>query len=126
MNPRVTPRERGLLKGAIRRVFARSKLRNEVLEAAVVSHSDVKRPRVTKWVKCAVCTLPVAKYQAAVDHIEPVVKVGSSFEEQGLDKTVDRMWCDKALLQVICETCHDDKTKLERLERKKLKGKSKK
>lgn len=121
MNKRITAKERGLLKGSIRRVFARSELRQRVLDAAQIIYEDVKRPRVKKWSKCAVCLKPTPKYLAAVDHKEPVILVSSSFEEQGMDITVNRTWCSEENLQVICEECHDSKTKAERAERKRLK-----
>lgn len=122
MNKRITPRERGLLKGALRRVFSRSELRRAVIEAAIVEHSDPSRPRVKKWCKCAVCGQPEAKSYTTVDHILPVIPLDSSFEELGLDGTVDRLWCVESNLQAICVVCHDEKTKLERKSRKK-KGK---
>jgi hypothetical protein len=45
-NPRVTSKERGLLKGAIRRVFSRSDLRRKVIELSRIDHTDSTRPRV--------------------------------------------------------------------------------
>lgn len=111
MNPRITPRERGLLKGSIRRVFARSDLRRAVLEAAAVDHSDPAHPRVKKWSRCAVCKKPYPRYKTVVDHRVPVIALDSSFEEQGLDKTVDRTWCDPTNLDAICEPCHKAKSK---------------
>ena len=118
MNKRITPRERGLLKGAIRRVFSRSELRNSIITASIVKHSDPSRPRVKVWAKCAACGKPDAKSYMAVDHIDPVIPPNSSFEELGLDGTVDRLWCDPENLQAICEECHSTKTKAEAKERK--------
>lgn len=122
MNSRITPKERGLLKGAIRRVFSRSELRRKVIDAAVIEHSDPKRPRVTKWCRCFICLNPTAKYQTQVDHVIPVIPINSSFEELGLDATADRTWCDEENLQAICESCHDIKTKQERKARKEAKN----
>jgi 5-methylcytosine-specific restriction endonuclease McrA len=113
MNPRITKRERGLLKGAIRRVFSRSDLRKSILDASVVSHSDPKRKRVKTWVKCAVCGKYDAKSSVAIDHIQPVVPLDRSFEEMSLDEVVDRMWCDPTNLQTICEKDHLIKSKEE-------------
>lgn len=61
----------------------------------------------------------------AVDHIDPVIPPNSSFEELGLDGTVERLWCDPRNLQPICEECHDVKTKAERKQRSQLKKRSK-
>lgn len=113
MNKRITKREQGLLKGSLRRVFARSDLHRQVLDAAEVIHSDPKRPRVKRWCLCAVCLKPEARSYCAVDHFYPIVAIDSTFESQGLDKTADNLWCDINQLQCICPTCHDEKTKAE-------------
>ena len=126
MNSRVTARERGLLKGAVRRVFSRSELRRAIIEAAIVNYSDPSRPKVKVWVKCAVCGKPEAKSYMAADHLEPVIPVNSSFEEMGLDLTVDRLWCHPSNLQAICPDCHDSKTKSERKQRNAAKKEKKK
>lgn len=118
MNPRITKRERALIKGALRRVFSRSELRQKVLSTADIQHSDPIRPRVKKWSRCPVCTKPTAKYEMAVDHIDPVVPTTTSFELMSLDTVVDRIWCLEIGLQPICPLCHDRKTKQEREERK--------
>ena len=120
-NPRITKKERGLLKGAIRRVFSRSELRSAVIQASVVKHSDPSRPKVKTWCRCNICGKPEAKSYCVVDHISPVVPVNTSFEEMSLDTVVDRMWCEKNNLQVVDPVCHDKKTKEERQQRKRSK-----
>jgi 5-methylcytosine-specific restriction endonuclease McrA len=122
-NPRITKKEQGLLKGALRRVFSRSELRRAVIDAALVEYSDPSRPRVKKWCRCAICKLPEAKSYVAVDHISPVIPLDRSFEEMSIDEVVNRLWCLLDNLQVLCETCHDDKTAEERKARKKIKDK---
>lgn len=117
-NTRITKKERGLLKGAFRRVFSRSELRLKVLNTARIEHKDSKRPRVTKWIRCALCKLPTAAYTAAVDHILPLVPVDTAFEDMSMDTVIDRLWCEENNLQVLCETCHDIKTKQESQQRK--------
>lgn len=124
MNPRLTPKDRGLIKGAMRRAFSRSELRKKVMAKSIVpGHQDPSRPRVTKWSRCAVCSGIKPAYLAVVDHISPVIPTNSSFEAMSLDETVDRMWCDEANLQAICEPCHDEKSTREKNERKLLKPK---
>lgn len=125
-NPRITPKERGLLKGAIRRVFSRSDLRRKVIEDALIEgHADPSRPRVKRWCQCAVCGKPEAKSYVAVDHVQPVIPIDSSFEELGLDATADRTWCDPKNLQAICPACHDIKTQSEGALRRKQKKEKK-
>jgi 5-methylcytosine-specific restriction endonuclease McrA len=119
-NPRVNKREQGLLKGALRRVFARSELRNKVLKAAIVKHSDSSRPRVKTWVKCKECGKLEAKSYMVVDHIDPLIPLNSSFEEMSVDEVINRLWCDEKNLQVLCKDCHNIKTKQEtKIRRKK-------
>lgn len=127
MNKRITSKERGLLKGAIRRVFSRSDLRKEALEKVKIEHKDPKRLRVSKWGKCPICKMPEALYLFQVDHRVPIVPLDRSLEEMTWDEVVDRTWCPIENLQAICKPCHKIKTKEEAKERKKnKKGKSKK
>jgi 5-methylcytosine-specific restriction endonuclease McrA len=126
INPRISVKERNLIKGAIRRVFSRSDLRREVLNSAVVEHSDPERKRVKTWVKCAECGTLDAKTNMQVDHIDPVVPLDSALEHMTWDDLVNRVWCDRNSLQVLCLSCHNVKTKEEsKLRRAYKKGKSK-
>lgn len=113
MNPRLTAKDRGLIKGAINRAFARSELHKQVLQAASIHHIDEDRPRVKNWVKCAVCKRPEAKSYMAVDHIIPKIPLDSALDRMSWDELIDRTWCELSNLQAICPTCHDAKTKAE-------------
>lgn len=126
-NPRVTKREWGLIKGALRRVFSRSELRNSVITDSIDhKHKDASRLRVKTWCTCTVCGSKDAKSNMAVDHLIPVIPVNSSFEEMSLDELVDRLWCEKNNLQTICDSCHTKKTKQEAKERSLNKKRKKK
>lgn len=125
-NPRISAKERNLLKGAVRRVFSRSDLRRAVIEAATIEHSDPARPRVKKWGMCAECKKPTARYQMEVDHIDPIVKIGLTLEGMSWDTVIDRTWCVKANLQALCIPCHKAKSKYERRLRKEARGPEKK
>lgn len=122
-NPRITTKERGLLKGAIRRVFSRSDLRRKVLDASIIQHSDVKHPRVTKWVRCAECQKPCPKYKAVVDHIIPLVPIDTTLELMSWDTVIDRAWCEEHNLQVLDKECHLVKSKAENKLRREAKKK---
>lgn len=117
-NPRITAKDRNALKGAIRRAFSRSELHKSILSAAVIEHFDPERPRVKTWCRCQVCKKPEARSYMQVDHMEPVIPIDKHFEDMSLDEAVDRLWCDQANLQAICESCHDLKTAQEREARK--------
>lgn len=121
-NPRITPRERGLIKGALRRVFSRSELRNAVIDASIIKHSDPKRKRVKRWCRCSVCKQPEAISNMAADHISPVVPVNTSFADMSVDNFIDNLWCLIDNIQSICPKCHDLKTAEERKARKKHKN----
>lgn len=123
-NPRLTSKERGLLKGAIRRVFSRSELRRKAVEQSRIDYTDAKRPRVTKWSLCEVCKQPTPTYLMQVDHKEPVVPIDVRFEEMTFDTLIDRMWCEYRNLTPMCKPCHSLKTKAEnKLRREKRKEK---
>ncbi len=126
MNNRLTAKDRGLLKGAIRRAFARSELRRSVLLGSKTEHVDPNRPRVKTWYQCEVCDKYCAGHELQIDHIEPVIPYDKSMEEMTLDEIVARTWCEVHNLQVICiDPCHTNKTKLERKLRKELKNERK-
>ncbi len=120
-NPRISKKERGLLKGAIRRVFSRSDLRREVLNAAEIDHKDPKRPRVTKWVRCFKCKEPTPKYKAVVDHRDPLVPIHTALEDMSWDEVINRAWCDKNNLDILDQECHNIKTKQENKQRREIK-----
>ncbi len=116
-NPNISPKDRAALKGAIRRAFARSELREFVMGAARIEHADPSKPRCKKWIRCAACGKPAPEWSSAVDHKQPVISVESSFEQMGMDATVFATWCEPRNLQAICEACHDVKTQEERIAR---------
>jgi 5-methylcytosine-specific restriction endonuclease McrA len=125
-NPRITAQEWGLIKAAIRRVFSRSDLRRKVVARVRLIHADPERPRVKKWVVCAICEQKVPEYLVQVDHISPVVPLDQSLEEIGIASLVDNIWCEEENLQVLCVDCHNFKSKAEnaiRREHKKKKPK---
>ncbi len=125
-NPRMTKREKGLIKGGMRRAFSRSELRKAILEKAFVKeYSDPNRKRVTRWGKCADCGKIEAAYQLEVDHIDPVVPLDKAFDDMSLDDVADRLWCDESKLQAICKDCHKAKSKLESAVRRRIKKEGK-
>lgn len=108
------------IRGALRRIFARSPL---VVEKMQESRREVPRylkdgTRAKKnWVQrqCEVCGSWVGSTKVAVDHKEPVVSVTEGFVDW--NEFIARLWCSKENLQRICSTCHDLKTQKERIDR---------
>lgn len=122
-NPRMTAKERGLLKGAIRRVFSRSDLRRSALAAAQIVHSDPSRPRVKKWGRCPDCLQPTPLYLMEVDHLLPIVPIGSALETMDADELINRVWCATEQLLAKCKPCHKVKTQAENKARRAAKYK---
>lgn len=124
-NPRVTPKEKGLIKSALRRVFSRSELRRAVIDASVVMFSDPTRKRVKKWCRCNICQQLHPYSNMVCDHIAPVVGIDEAAIELSADILVDRLWCEQNNLQAIDEVCHAQKTKEENKARREFKKKKK-
>lgn len=114
MNPKLTKKEQGLVKGALRRIFSRSDMRRHAIEmASIPGFKDARKPRVKKWARCQLCFSICPAYLMEVDHIEPVVPVTSSLGKMTVDELVDHIWCGEDNLQVLCLTCHKNKSKIE-------------
>jgi 5-methylcytosine-specific restriction endonuclease McrA len=71
--------------------------------------------------QCAHCKKHFIAKDIQVDHIFPVVSPTDGFISW--DVYIDRMFCEKNNLQVLCKTCHSVKTSLEKEERKHGKAK---
>lgn len=52
-----------------------------------------------------------------IDHIDPVVDPKKGFTSW--DDLIERLFCEKEGLQLLCPECHEEKTADERQERKK-------
>jgi 5-methylcytosine-specific restriction endonuclease McrA len=61
--------------------------------------------------QCNTCKLWFPEKKINVDHRVPA---GSLNTGQDLPGFVERLFCEQENLQVLCETCHDKKTKLEK------------
>jgi hypothetical protein len=107
-----------MIKSAFRRLFPRSGLYVSVLNDAI---SEKKGVRGGKQIICCECGESYGTNKVNVDHKEPVVPIGKTINDLTVQECFDRIWCDKSNLQVLCNDCHDVKTKEERLERKKAK-----
>lgn len=70
---------------------------------------------------CAGCNKLYPETTCAVDHINPVVDPNTGFKTW--DILIERLFCEKENLQVLCKDCHDIKTQEEKAintERKRL------
>lgn len=114
------------IRGANRRLFARSPLVREKLEESRQEFPRYKNDGTRhkkNWVKreCEVCGNWVPSSQIAIDHIDPVVPPDGFPDHFDLWDRITlflkRLWCDKSNLQRICDPCHDKKTQQERIAR---------
>lgn len=108
------------VRGAIRRVFARSPVKREVLmasrrEVPKYNADNTRSKKDAVQYLCSVCETWTKSTAVSVDHIEPVVGVDEGFVDY--NTFVARVFCPKENLQVICDGCHDKKTYRERIER---------
>ena len=80
--------------------------------------------------KCESCDTLIFEKQLKLDHIDPIVPVegwGNETTFLGINwnEYLRRMFVEEDGLQGICKECHDEKTKVERIQRKENAKKSK-
>lgn len=73
---------------------------------------NVATGRLAQHYKCKKCKKDFPAKQVQVDHKEPVVDPKTGFTTW--DSFIERLFCEKNNLQVLCTTCHDLKTKKEK------------
>lgn len=126
MKKRPTFNQEMAIRGANRRLFARSPLVIKKLEESRQEFPRYKKDgsrHKRNWVKrqCEVCLEWVSSSEITVDHIDPVVPhEGFAASSDIWDRTLiflKRLWCDIANLQRICAMCHNRKTQQERIQR---------
>ena len=111
--------DKPLIKGALRRLMARSPAVKRVLQKAV--HPTKKGPRGGKQFICAKCKETYGQKDINVDHKRPVIPVSKTLEDMDYNEIVQRIFCKESNLQVLCRDCHKEKTKDERNRRKRKK-----
>lgn len=65
---------------------------------------------------CNDCHKHYPASEVQVDHIEPVIDPVQGFISW--DNVVERMFCEKEGLQVLCKSCHNKKTNIEKKQAK--------
>ena len=101
------------VKSALRGASRRWPPKYETLNAAYVDRrTNAKSGRPAKHYLCAQCQgcFPAAEVQ--VDHIEAIIDPLVGFVSW--DEVVNRMFCEKENLQVLCTPCHKVKTAAEK------------
>jgi len=108
------------IRGALRRSFSRSPIVREVMmksrrEIAKFNKDGSRSKKDAVQYLCGTCGKWSNSTSSAVDHISPVISVEVGFVDW--NEFVARLFCGPENLQVICDTCHDQKTNAERIAR---------
>lgn len=105
--------------------FIRNQLRGATRKWAPINECKKEANRGRGLYLCAGCDtiVPLSFKEGRkrinnvfVDHIEPIVNPKVGFE--GFDVYIDRMFCEKDNLQLLCSSCHDEKSLIERAQAK--------
>jgi len=86
-------------------------------EAQTGKKINEKTKRLAMHYKCKKCKEDFPAKEVQVDHIKPVVDSKQGFKTW--DVFIDRLYCEKKNLQVLCKTCHSEKTLKETKQRTK-------
>jgi len=100
-----------VLRGGSRRWPPKYETLNEAKTEKKVNQST---GRIAQHFTCKGCGKDYPAKMVNVDHIEPIVDPVQGFVDW--NTFVERLFCDKDNLQVLCKTCHDLKTKKEKSE----------
>lgn len=113
------PRNAGTMTESAFWSFIRSALRQKsrwwkpILQCKLAARRVYKGPnkRQKFEYQCAICEKWFQEKKINVDHIVPAGSLNCAADLPGF---VERLFCEKDNLQVLCESCHDEKTKLEK------------
>ena len=109
------------IKSALRSASQRWPPKYETLnEACVGKRINSKTGRLAKHYKCCKCTQEYPQKEVEVNHIIPVVPL-SGFDSW--DGVIERLFCEKDGLEVVCKPCHLLISKSEREQRSVSKSK---
>ena len=111
---------KSFLINTLRRASFRWRPRGEAEKLARVQIGEFSTGRAKFGYKCAKCGIVGKKKDTNTDHIEPVVAITGW---DSLDGFAERMFCDTEGYQILCLSCHDEKTFNEKEERKRLRKK---
>lgn len=94
----------GFIRSGLRQKYSRWAPRYDTL----LSARQVSKARRYKWkYRCALCSKVFPQKDIQVDHIIPCGSIKCYADLPGF---VERLFCEKENLQVLCNTCHKEKT----------------
>ena len=101
------------LRSATRRYPPKYEAKNE---AKTIKKINPASGKLAQHYRCAMCKEEFTSTNVEVDHIESCVDPAVGFVSW--DEYIKRMFCDKDNFQILCTTCHSEKTKLEKESKK--------
>jgi 5-methylcytosine-specific restriction endonuclease McrA len=118
-------RLKSFITSTLRGGFRRYPPKYEVLKEAFVGKKiNPKSNRLSSHYKCNMCKEDFPTSDVNVDHVNPIVDPSLGFTTW--DSFIENLFCDKNNLQVLCSTCHTEKTSVENKIRKATNDSSKK
>lgn len=106
-------RKHGFIVAVLRAGTRRWPPKYEALnEAKTEKKINEKTKRLAQHYLCAMCEEEFTSKDIQVDHIEPVVDPKKGFKDW--NTYIPRLFCEKSNLQVLCTSCHKEKTKQEK------------
>jgi len=109
-------RIKGFITSVLRGGYRRWPPKYETLkEAQTGKKINELTKRMGMHYKCKSCKNEYPAKQVQVDHIKPVVDAKVGFTSW--DEFIERLYCTKDNLQVLCKMCHDKKTLKEKKQR---------
>ena len=104
------------IKSALRSASQRWPPKYQALNEAYVGQKiNQKTGRIAKHFRCNLCHHDFPQKDVEVNHIDAVVPV-TGFDSW--DGVINRMFCEREGLEVLCKPCHKGITKLENERRK--------
>lgn len=111
--------EKALVISALRKVYRQYPIYKECLLAAKSDYYVLSKKgslmRRVRW-ECAICGNKVSMAEKVVDHKDPVVDPKIGFVDY--NTYAKRLFCPLYNLQVLCNSCHKIKCKVEVAQRK--------
>ena len=109
---------RSFVTGALRTATRRWPPKYAALkEASTTRQTNKKTGKLAMHYQCAACSVEFVSGDVQIDHTSPVVEPSKGFISW--DVYVDRLFCEKDNLSVLCKPCHAAKTAAEKKLRKK-------
>lgn len=90
-----------------RKIFRWSPAYRDALKMAFI-----RKDEGGEWYKCRLCGEVLRRKDKQMDHIQPVVKVGTRWSGDW-NEYRDRLFVESESLQVLCKKCHQEKSKKE-------------